>query len=54
VGWEHWAERAAIMEVDGGLGQDDAEQQAFALVQEEDRQLYIKEDHSGQHHYVTG
>jgi DNA primase len=30
TGWELWAERAAIMEVDGGLRRDEAERQAFA------------------------
>jgi hypothetical protein len=29
---ELWAERAAILEVDGGLVCDEAEQQAFALL----------------------
>jgi hypothetical protein len=31
---ERLAERAAIMEVDGGLGRDEAERQAFALLAE--------------------
>jgi hypothetical protein len=31
---EQWAERAAIMEVDGGLGRDEAERYAFAPLAE--------------------
>jgi DNA primase len=34
---EWWQERAAIMEVDGGLMRDDAEQRAFALLAERTR-----------------
>jgi DNA primase len=39
AGWpeprrEQWAERAAIMEVNAGLGRDEAEQEAFALLTE--------------------
>jgi hypothetical protein len=29
---DRWAERAAMMEVDGALGRDAAERQAFALL----------------------
>jgi hypothetical protein len=35
VGWEQWSERAAILEMDGGLVRHDAERQALALVRGE-------------------
>jgi len=44
AGWledrrEHWGERAAILEFDGGFVRDDAERQAFALLAERTRSL---------------
>jgi hypothetical protein len=59
---ELWAECAAIMEVDGGLLADDAEQHAFALMRREEAAAgptggaspaWNKEDSGGYDHHAT-